>query len=114
MRVDPARLQSCRKDPGSLLVRQIEALAGNRASVTLERERPWASITFSGTRHSFAIRWTDPADLAALQNLATTLPVHEFAIPGHFIADLLVTEQTETHLLVEALSIIDPVESNDR
>ncbi len=111
MPVDPARLTSCRRDPGSSLAGQIEALAGDRAVVTLQRERPWASITFSGTRHSLSIEWAGEADLAAVENLATVLPVHEFTIPGYFVADILITEQSTTHLLVEALSIVDPVEN---
>jgi hypothetical protein len=111
MPVDPVRLKSCRRDPGSLLARQIEALAGVRASVTLERERPWASITFTGTRHSLVAHWNGLADPDVIKKLARTLPKHEFAIPGHFIADLLVIEQTQTHLRLEALSITDPVQS---
>lgn len=92
-----------------MLAAQIEALAESRASVTLERERPWASITFTGMRHSLIVRWNGVTDPAVIKKLTRTLPDQEFAIPGHFIADLLVTEQTQTHLLVEALSIIDPV-----
>lgn len=109
MPVDPAQLNTCRRDPGSVLASQIEILAGDRASVMLERERPWASITFAGTRHSLTVNWTGAVDLADLDNLAKLLPAHEYSIPGHFVADILVTEQSKTRLLVEALSIIDPV-----
>ena len=109
MQSDPVLLKNHRKDPGSLLAGQIEALAGNRAIVTLDRERPWASITFAGTRHSLVVNWTSAADISVANNLAKILPEQEFAIPGYFIADLLVTEQTQTHLRVEALSIIDPI-----
>ena len=107
---DPAPLKSRRRDPGSLLSSQIESLAGDRASVTLKRERPWASITFAGTRHSLAVNWAAGTDPATVENLAEALPAHEFSIPGHFVADILVTEQSKTRLLVEALSIIDPVD----
>ncbi len=114
MPVDPVRLKSCRTDPGSSLANQIEALVGDRAIVTLQRERLWASITFAGTRHSLSVEWAGVADLAAVENLANALPVHEFAIPGYFIADILVTEQSAARLLVEALSIVDPVENNPK
>lgn len=93
-----------------MIASQIEALTGGRASVTRKRERPWASITFAGTRYCFAIIWADAAEPGALEKLAQTLPDHEFAIPGYFVADMLVTEQSEFQLLVEALSIDDPVE----
>lgn len=112
MPLDPMHPKTRRRDPGSLLASQLEALAGSRARVTLKRERPWASITFSGTRHSFAVDWPGAAESGDMENLATALPDHEFAIPGYFVADILVTEQSEARLLVEALSIIDPIENS--
>lgn len=111
MPLDPVPLKSHRRDPGSLLASQIEALTGGRAEVTLKRERPWASITFAGTRHRLAVDWTGATDLAVIENLARTLPDHEFSIPGYFVADILVTEQSKNQLLVEVLSIIDPVDA---
>ena len=111
MPIDLVRLKSRERHPGSLLSGQIAALAGDRAKVTLERERPWASITFSGTRHSFAVEWPDAVKPDAVKNLAKVLPVHEFAIPDYFVADILVTEEARALLLVEALTIIDPVEN---
>lgn len=111
MQDEHAPLKTSPRDPGSLLARQIEALAGGQARTTLKCERPWASITFAGTRHSFAIDWKDTIDTEEMQKLADALPDHEFSIPGHFVADMLVTEQSEMRLLVEALSIIDPVKN---
>jgi len=111
MPVKQARLKGGRRDPGASLTRQIEALADGRARVTLKRERPWASITFDGTRYSFAIDWEGAVEPDQIQKLTKALPDHEFSIPGHFVADMLVTDQSEMRLLVEALSIIDPVEN---
>lgn len=111
MPVEQARPKAGRRDPGSILRRQMEALAGGHARVTLKRERPWASITFSGTRLRFAIEWEGPVDPDEIQILAGALPDHEFSIPGHFVADMVVTDQSETRLLVDALSIIDPAEN---
>lgn len=110
MPVDLAQGSGGRQDPGAMIAIQIEALTGGRANVTLNRERAWASITFAGTRYCFAIEWPDATEPVAIQRLAQTLPDHEFAIPGYFIADILVMEQSEFRLLVEVLSIIDPVE----
>lgn len=111
MPVDPVRRKAHRQDAGSLLAGQIGAMTGDRASVTLKRERPWASITFAGTRHSLVVDWPGATGPGDMENLAKALPDHEFAIPGHFVADILVLEQSESRLVVEALSIIDPVEN---
>jgi hypothetical protein len=110
MPVEQARPKDRLRSPGSLIASQIEALAANRVTVAMKRERPWASITFDGTRHSFAVDWEGKAKPDGMHNLARALPDHEFAIPGYFVADILVTEQSDLRLLVEALSIIDPVE----
>lgn len=94
-----------------MIASQIEAMTGDRASVALTRERPWASITFAGTRHSFAVQWGGTAGTNDMKALAKTLPDHDFVVPGYFVADVLVTEQSELRLLVEALSIVDPIEN---
>lgn len=76
------------------------------ARLITSRERPWASITFSGTRHwvTIVVR-PDAAD-----QLATALPETEFDLPGQLVADLCVTERqpaTEgVHLSVEALTVL--------
>ena len=88
------------------------ALSEDQVDVTLKRERPWASITFSGTRHSIEIVCRKAAEHATLQHMVEILPDHEFIIPGHFVADLLITEQSTTRMLVEALTIIDPIEDS--
>ena len=112
MPVDAVTRNNGRRDPGAMIVSQLEALSGARATVTLNRERPWASITFAGTRYSLAIVSADGAEPETMQALAQALPNHEFAIPGHFLADILITEQTDFRLLVEILSIIDPVDNS--
>ncbi len=110
MPVSRVRQTGFRQAPGSMIASQIKTLAGGKASVHLKRERTWASVTFSGIRHCFAIEWTDAADAAAVQELARLLPDHEFAVPGYFIADLVIMDQSESRLLVETLCIVDPVE----
>ncbi|MEO9599577.1 hypothetical protein [Parasphingorhabdus sp.] len=109
MLVETDRFKSDVQDPGPMLTKQIKALGGDQAQVCLKRKRPWASITFSGTRHSFAVISTTAPDSKVIEELARALPDHEFAIPDHFVADILITEQTKTQLQVEILSIIDPI-----
>lgn len=93
-----------------MIASQIAALGDGRARVSLQRERAWASITFTGTRYCFVILCEDAAESDVIKNLPHILPDHEFAIPGYFVADILVTEQSGFRLLVEILLIIDPVE----
>lgn len=100
-----------RQAPDSTIASQIKALARGEASIHLTRERAWASITFSGLRHCFSIEWPDAADTAAVQELARILPDHEFAIPGYFVADIVITHQSDLRLLVETLCIVDPVDA---
>ena len=109
MPVDPILPKYGQQDPGSLLASQIKILAGSESRVSLVRARSWASATFSGTRHSLTIDWMGAVDPADLDDLEKILADHEFAVPGHFVADMLTERQSETQLQVEALSIIDPV-----
>lgn len=111
MQGDPKPARIYRRDPGALLRNQLQTLAGEQACVTLERERPWASITFSGVCYSFTVRHTDTQDPDALQQLTKILPAYEFAVPGYFVADIVVAEQSSTRLRIEVLGIIDPVKS---
>lgn len=56
---------------------------------------PWASITFSGTRHLYVFA-TGP-DLAGIA-------AEEWALPGHVVADIAAVIQGE-RLIVEALTL---------
>ncbi len=111
MPAERAQRKACPRDPGSLLIRQMATLAGSHLRVTLKRERAWASITFAGTRYTVRVDRKDISRPETLRKLADILPSHEFAIPGHFVADILVTQQSEQQLRVDALLIVDPVET---
>jgi len=93
-----------------MIASQIKVLAGGVTGVHLKHERAWASITFSGIRYGFSIEWPDTAKATAVLELARLLPDHEFAIPGYFVADIVITEQSDLRLLVEILCIVDPVD----
>ncbi|HEY9090426.1 hypothetical protein [Parasphingorhabdus sp.] len=93
-----------RKDVGSLLIEEIRALAGPSHDVQMVRERPWASITFSGIRHSLLISQAKGGEATLPPSFADQIAEHEFDLPGHFVADILVDGMT-----IEILSIIDPV-----
>jgi hypothetical protein len=95
--------------PGPAITSQIRALTGGHGCVQLHGERNWASITFSGIRYCFSIEWPDAA---ALQELVQILPEHEFLIPGYFVADILIRDQSGSRLLVEILIISDPLQQS--
>ena len=91
------------KDVGALLIDQIGVMMGPDYAVTMARERPWASITFSGTRHSIVV--------GGLPSFAEKLAEQEFILPGHFVADLLVAGRNaqDGSIKIEILTIIDPL-----
>ncbi|PHR13606.1 MAG: hypothetical protein COA41_18115 [Sphingopyxis sp.] len=110
MQADAPRQKRVRRGPGALIGDQIAALVGSLGLVTLQHERAWASITFSGTRYSFSIEWSGNRESNAMHDLVQSLPDHEFIVPRYFVADLLVREQSESRLLLDVLAIVDPVE----
>ncbi len=104
-----------RRDVAELLIEQLNELLGTACAVTLKREKPWASITFSGTRHYLEIQMVGGADQNAISKRVCALPDHEFALPGYFVADLLIRERDKgsPEIQLEILTIVDPVVTAD-
>jgi hypothetical protein len=104
MRIDPAEAMDVpparptRKGPWGLLLNALHALAGGRAELLRHSEQPWASITFSGARHSAVLAFVGTEAVAAGEDLIACLPEHEFAIPGQLVADAAVTAVTHSAL----------------
>ncbi len=75
------------------------------AEIPTSQERPWASVTFTGARHWVALS-VGPARAA---EIAALLPDHEFDLPGHLVADIVVTgtkpDGERTLLEIEALTV---------
>lgn len=69
----------------------VLALAGEEVQLVAHQERPWASATFSGTRHKLTLRLSEGVTLARAEQLQRVLPDHEFSIPGQIVADAAVT-----------------------
>lgn len=53
-------------------------------------EHPWASVTFSGTRHTLTFAFNGDEAMAAAEDFIACLPEHEFAIPGQLVADAVI------------------------
>jgi hypothetical protein len=98
-------------DPSAMLIASIQALAGSTCCVTLQREQPWASVTFSGIRQLIIIACSGPDKANYLGQLASQLPDHDFAMTGHFVADVLIKDLIEDRLSLEILTLIDPRET---
>lgn len=67
------------------------ALAEAQGQILSHRETPWASITFSGTRHELVFEFTGIAAGKAGERFIAALPDHEFAIPGQLVADATIS-----------------------
>ncbi|GMN04063.1 hypothetical protein [Erythrobacter sp. MTPC3] len=68
------------------------AVAQGQASLLSHEEKPWASITFSGTRHEIMLDFDGKSAVAAGEDFITVLPDHEFTIPGQLVAEAAVRE----------------------
>jgi hypothetical protein len=78
--------------PWLQLLAEIMTLADNRATLLRHRERPWASVTFSGTRHSVTLAFDGPEPIVAGERFIAALSDHEFSIPRQLVADAAVSE----------------------
>ena len=80
------------RGPGARLLEAVLVLAGAEAELVSHGERPWASATFSGARHTIALTFHGTDGVAAAEHFIEALPDHEFAIPGQLVADAAIRE----------------------
>ncbi|WP_374405022.1 hypothetical protein [Pelagerythrobacter sp.] len=73
-------------------------LADEQASFRRHDEKPWASITFEGARHTVEIVFDGAEAVEAGERFIADLPDHEFAIPGQLVAEATVTAVDHTLL----------------
>ena len=96
----------CPRAAISPLARALIADAGtNGLGITIqdERERPWASATFAGTRHRLRVTIADTAARAAW---LAALPEAEFTLPADIVIDITVREAGTDGVVLEALTVI--------
>ncbi|QJB69423.1 hypothetical protein [Parasphingorhabdus halotolerans] len=100
-----------KNDVGSQLTMQLQQYFGRYGEITLKREKPWASITFSGTRHYFELITEPGVEEKTVNALLAPLVSHEFDISGHFVADILVhlRAPADARIAIDILTIVDPV-----
>jgi hypothetical protein len=77
--------------PSERLLRGLREIAGPLAQIVTHRETPWASITFSGARHTIVLRFAGSDAVSDGEAFIAALPDHEFRLRGQLVADASVT-----------------------
>ena len=94
-----------RRTPWMQLLSTILELGDGQAELVRHSERAWASVTFSGTRHSVVLAFCSDAAVVAGEALIEALPDHEFSIPGHLVADAAVIRVEHVALPQQRLEV---------
>lgn len=95
-----------RRQPWLALVTAVMRLAGHRAELIRHGETPWASITFSGSRHKVTLAFRGLEAVATGEVFIAALPEHEFEIPGQLVADATIVSAMH-ELLPEPCLIVE-------
>lgn len=94
------------RSPGERLVEALKAVADGHGEILSHRETAWASITFSGKRHTLRLLFDGVAAAEAGEGMIAALPDHEFTIPGQLVADATVIEADHRLLPDERLEVL--------
>ncbi len=78
--------------PWAKLLDALVALTGGHGELISHTERPWASATFSGSRHTVTLDFDGLEAIAAAEQFIAVLPDHEFDIRGQLVADATISE----------------------
>lgn len=90
---------------GERLVAAVTKLAGERAEVVSHKETPWASVTFTGSRHSVVLRFDGWEACDDGENFVADLPDHEFTLPRVLVADATVVRNEQALLPEPAMEV---------
>ena len=121
MQIDPSSDQAMlsaarrksRRTPWMPLLSALLELAQGKGELVRHSERAWASVTFSGSKHSVVLAFVGAEALAAGENFIEALPEHEFTLPRQLVADAAVVRVEhialpQPRLVVEAeLLVLD-------
>ena len=86
------------RTPWMPLLSALLELADGKAELVRHSERSWASVTFSGTRHTVVLTFAGTVPVAAGEQFIDALPDHEFTIPRQLVADAAVMRVDHTML----------------
>ena len=91
--------------PWARLLDALLTLAGGHAELVSHAETPWASATFSGSRHRVRLCFTGNEAVAAAEHFIEAIPDHEFTLPGQLVADAAVIEASLEMLPVPVFAV---------
>lgn len=90
-------------------------LSGGKGELLRHAERPWATATFAGTRHTVALCFSGPEAVAAGEALVSAVPEHEFTLPSQLVADATVASVEQEMLPRPRLTVeVELLLLNDR
>ena len=115
-RTNRTELQIARRLPRAPHVRRpwlqllgaVMDLAGGQAELLRHTEHPWASVTFSGSRHAMALAFTGDQAVEAGKAFIAALPDHEFTVARQIVADAAVV--SVEHVLVPEAKLVVEIE----
>lgn len=84
--------------PWLQLLSAVLGLAGPHAGLLRHAERAWASVTFSGTRHTIELQFSGAYGIADAEQFIEALPEHEFDLSRQIVADAQVTAMKQAML----------------
>ncbi len=93
-----ASRRAARRTPWMPLLSALLELAGGQGELVRHAERSWASVTFSGTRHTVVLVFSSHVAVSAGEAFIDALPEHEFTIPRQLVADAAVMRIDHTLL----------------
>ncbi len=77
------------------------------ADIQILHERPWYSLTFSGTQICLSVQYSDGNWHSKMEALSKLLSEHEFNLPHQIVADIAVTQANIANglhsLIIDAL-----------
>jgi hypothetical protein len=73
------------------LLSAVLSVAGKGAELVSHAERPWNSVTFSGTRHTIALAFNGDDAVSAGEAFIEAIPDHEFTLSRQIVVDAVVT-----------------------
>lgn len=85
------------RHPSALMLDAVMRLAGPQGELLSHAERPWASATFHGMRHTITLLFNGKEGAGGAEEFIASLPDHEFHIRGYLVADAAVNEVTHVH-----------------
>ena len=91
--------------PWLRLLTALLDLAGGKAELLRHAERPWASVTFSGSRHTIALVFNGADAIASGEAFVVALPDHEFTIARQLVADAAIVAVDHTLVPEPAMTV---------